>query len=189
MIQRLMSARMLILLVVGCASVPAVADQITDLIKSYGFEYRKDERPYGVPITATLSAVIVGEKKYQIDRKSPLTEKGMAAVIKTYLVTHAANDIELQSRLFGNPVGKVKIDVSKAYTEDFISDLVKPPLKSFRVRLAPFEYQGNKFEAHCDFHFIKIGEQFYQLYFSEGYHGQDSREPACDVRGGPQGRI
>ena len=181
--------RLWLLLAAACASAPAQADQITDLIKSYGFEYRKAERPYGVPVTVALSEVDVGEKKYQIDRKRPLSEKGMDEVIDAYLVAHAANEIELQGRLFGSPVGKVKIDPKKARKEDLANDLIKPPLKSFRVRLAPFEHDAIQFEAHCDFHFIELEKRYYQLYFSVRYYGLDSKEPACDVSGGPHGRI
>lgn len=36
---------------------------------------------------------------------------------------------------------------------------------------------------------FKIGAQFYQLYFEGDADRMSSLEPACAVRGGPQGRI
>lgn len=172
---------LLALLAAAFASTPAAADEIQDLIKRYGFEYRKDEVPYGVPVKAKLSEVKLGEITYSIDRASPLDEAGMKGVIKAYLLTHASNEIALISRLLGGPVRKVRVDVGKASTTELAARSYEPYLKHFRVYLAPIVEKGETFVVHCDFKFIPLGGKFYASYYLGEFDRRKSEQPSCDM--------
>ncbi len=176
----LSKAALLAALAAFCGA-PAAADQMQALIKRYGFEQRNGEIPWGVPVKAKLSDVKVGERTYQIDRATPLTEPGMDEVIKTYLQTHASNEIALIGHLFGGPAGKVTVNVRKASTMEFPAPERQPELKHFRVHLAPIVEKKATFSVHCDFKFIQVGKQFYALYSSGESGRMTSEQPHCDM--------
>lgn len=167
------------------ASSPASAvtpAEMESFLKKYGFEYRDGERPYGLPIKAKLTRVRVADNTYEIDRASPLTRKQVDDAIRTYLRKHAANELMVIGALVGAPMGRVRIDAGKAFIRELRTDLIKPPLESWRAQVESFKYKGATIDAHCDFNFVKLDGKYFQLYFEDRGSYKTSHEPGCDVR-------
>lgn len=71
--------------------------EVEAAFRKYGFEYRKAERPYGLPIKAALTRVNIGDKTYELDLASPLTRQGVDGAIHDYLLRHAANELRIHA--------------------------------------------------------------------------------------------
>jgi hypothetical protein len=177
-----MVAVALALLTVTGAASAATTQELNAAFRQYGFEYRKAERPYGLPIKAKLTPVKIGDKMHELDLASPLTRQGVDGAINNYLSQHAANELHVISMLGGGPMGEVKVDPKKAFVDELRTDLIEPPFVSWRARLASFKYEGVTIEAHCDFHFVQLDGKYYQLYFEDRGSYKTSNEPGCDVR-------
>lgn len=177
-----MSAVALALLTVTGAASAATTQDLNAAFGKYGFEYRKAERPYGLPIKAKLTRVKIGDEIHELDLASPLTRQGVDSAINYYLLRHAANELHVISMLVGGPMGNIKVDPKKAFVNELRSDLIKPPFESWRARLEPFKYKGVTIEAHCDFHFVQLEGKYYRLYFEDRGSYKTSNEPSCDVR-------
>lgn len=150
--------------------------------RQYGFEYREAERPYGLPIKATLTRVKIGDENYELDLASPLTRQEVDSAIRDYLLRHAANELHVISMLVGEPMGNINVDPNKAFVQELRSDLIKLPFASWRARLEAFKDKGATIEAHCDFHFVQLKGKYYQLYFKDQGSYKTSKEPSCDIR-------
>ena len=170
-----------LLTVTGAASA-STTQEMDAAFKKYGFEYRKAERPYGLPIKAKLTPVKIGDETHELDLASPLTRQGVDSAIDYYLSRHAANELHVISMLVGAPMGSIKVDPEKTFVHELRSVLIKPPFESWRAELEPFNYKGVTIEAHCDFHFVKLEGKYYQLYFEDRGSYKTSNEPSCDVR-------
>lgn len=178
----MLAAAALALSTVTGAAGASTNEEMNAVFSKYGFEYRKAERPYGLPIKASLIPVEIGDQTYELDLASPLTRQGVDSAIHDYLSQHAANELQVIGMLVGAPMGDVKVDPKKAFVEELRSVLIKPPFESWRARLEPFEYQGATIEAHCDFHFVQLKGKYYQLYFEDHGAYKTSKEPGCDAR-------
>lgn len=165
----------------GAASASTTQD-MDAAFRKYGFEYRKAERPYGLPITAKLTPVNIGDETHELDLSSPLTRQGVDGAIDDYLSRHAANELHVISMLVGAPLGNIEVDPKKAVVQELHSDLIKPPFASWRVQLESFKDNGVTIEAHCDFHFVQLKGNYYQLYFEDRGSYKQSNEPSCEVR-------
>lgn len=174
-------AALALLTVAGSASASST-QQMDAALRKYGFEYRKAERPYGLPIKATLTRVSIGDDTYELDLASPLTRQGVDSAIHDYLLRHAANELHVISMLVGAPMGNIKVDPNKAFVQELHSDLIKLPFKSWRAQLESFKDNGVTIEAHCDFHFVQLKGKYYQLYFKDRGSYKTSNEPGCDIR-------
>lgn len=167
---------------VASAASAATPQEMNAAFKKYGFEYRKGERPYGLPITAKLTRVEIGDQTYELDLASPLTRQGVDSAIHDYLLQHAADELHVICILVGAPLGNIKVEPEKAFVEELHSALIKPPFQSWRAQLESFEYKGVTIEAQCDFHFAQLKGKYYQLYFKESGSYKSSYEPSCDMR-------
>ena len=174
-------AALALLTMTGAASA-STTQEMNAAFRKYGFEYRKAERPYGLPIKAKLTKVEIGGETHELDLSSPLTRQGVDSAIKYYLLRHAANELHVISMLVGGPIGNIKVDPTKAFVHELRSDLIKPPFESWRAQLESFKYKGVTIEAHCDFHFVQLEGKYYQLYFEDRGSYKTSKEPSCDVR-------
>lgn len=168
--------------IVASAASASTPQEMNAAFKKYGFEYRKAERPYGLPITAKLTQVEIGDENYELDLASPLTRQDVDSAIHDYLLQHAANELGVISMLVGAPLGNINVDPEKAFVEELHSALIKPPFQSWRAKLESFEYNGVTIEAQCDFHFVQLEEKYYQLYFKVSDSRKRSQEPSCDMR-------
>jgi len=177
-----MLAMALALLTVTGAASASTTQEMNAAFSKYGFEYRKAERPYGLPIKAKLTRVKIGDEIHELDLASPLTKQGVDSAIDYYLLRHAANELHVISMLVGGPIGNIKVDPKKAFVDELDSDLIKPPFESWRTRLESFNYKGVTIEAHCDFHFVQLEGKYYQLYFNDRGSYKTSNEPSCDFR-------
>jgi hypothetical protein len=172
----------LALLTVAGAASASTKQEMDAAFRKYGFEYRKAERPYGLPIKAKLTRVKIGDETYELDLASPLTRQGVDSAIDYYLLRHAANELHVIGMLVGVPMGDIKVDPKKAFVEELRSVLIKPPFESWRARLEPFKSKDVTIEAQCDFHFVQLKGKYYQLYFEDRGSYKTSKEPGCDVR-------
>ena len=177
-----MLAVVLALLAVTGAASASTTQEMNAAFGKYGFEYRDAERPYGLPVKATLTRVKIGDDMHELDLASPLTRQGVKRAIDDYLVQHAANELHVIGMLVGEPMGEINVDPKKAYVEELNSVLIEPPFASWRARLASFTYEGVTIDAHCDFHFVQLEGKYYQLYFKDRGTYKTSNEPSCDVR-------
>ena len=170
-------------LFIGTSATSASTPQEMDAaFRKYGFEYRKSERPFGLPIKAKLTKVEIGGKTHELDLASPLTRQGIDSAINDYLSRHAANELRVISMLVGGPLGDFRVDPKKAFVNELRTDLIKLPFESWRAELAPFKHKGVTIDAHCDFHFVQLEGKFYQLYFEDRGSYKISKEPSCDMR-------
>lgn len=179
----LMSAEAaLALLAVAGAASASTPQEMDAAFRKYGFEYREAERPYGLPIKARLTRVKIGDETHELDLANPLTRQGVDSAIHDYLLRHAANELHVIGLLAGETMGNIEVDPDKAFVQELRSDLIQPPFESWRAQLASFEDKGVTFEAHCDFHYVRLEGKYYQLYFKDQGSYKASNEPSCDVR-------
>lgn len=137
-------AALALLTAAGTASA-VTKQEMNAAFGKFGFEYREDERPYGLPIKAKLTRVNIGNETYELDLASPLTRQGVDSAINDYLARHAANELQLISMLVGAPMGNIKVDPNEAFVEELRSVLIKPPL---RIMACPARILQGKWRHH-----------------------------------------